>query len=574
MRLLFAERVRAVILGTAALACTACSTAPAVVEEPFEIVYQNDGIRWMAPTTTYSYPRWQELKGLKAERFHREVDKYADCGVRSISFGNWSVSNSMNRPTKVGTPLGGGIPDEKITHKIHLQLKHDLADYLARGIDPLREVIDHAHRRGITITVEFRMNNAAPSGPLEGTPSPAGPCYNGLLWYQKPEWRLTDPYIDPNSTTPNPNWDYAKPQVRDFYLQVVKEVLDNYDNIAGIDLSFYQNPPFFNLAEPNKAQHMTDFVTAVRRECDLAGERLGRRLMLTVLMWDNLYGRDALEDDGLDPATWSKAGLIDRLVVVTHVDPFGGTNPLCDIKPYLEMVKGTGCKIYAACELRKHDVFKQIEDTYRPLGIDGVFYLNCDASPGAVGEYRSPNVSYRCDAEPAKAPNAWEQSESGGMAMAGGVAELGGDVTLWRDAAILFTGGPGVTMEATLRTINPPTTGVCGFRVATGERTAALGVARNGLVLLDGDTRIATIDLDTTATHTIRLTIDRTHEAKVYVDNRPVPAATATLVKPTVGERITWGHVDESAFSAARSRWRAVHYTLEGAFSPTQRTFR
>lgn len=128
-------------------------------------------------------------------------------------------------------------------------------------------------------------------------------------------------------------------------------------------------------------------------------------------------------------------------------------------------------------------------------------------------------------------------------------------------------------MEATLRVLSAPRAGTCGFRVATGERTATLGISGNGLVLLDGDTPLATIELDARTTHTVRLAIDRTHKVSVYVDNQPTPAATATLVQETVGERITWGHLNESAPSAARSRWQAVHYTLEGAFSPEQRKF-
>jgi hypothetical protein len=577
MRHLYTSGLPVAILGLAILACftgPAAGAAPTAAEEPFEIVYQNDGLMWMVHRSTHHYPRWQELAGLKAERFHREIDKYADCGVPSVSFGNWSVGNSFNRPTKVGRPFAAGIPDEKIAVKTHVQLKHDLADYLSRGIDPLREVVNHAHRRGMTITVEFRMNNGAPGGTLK-SPSPAGPGYNGLLWYEKPEWRLTDPPADPNAAgEPNPGWDYAMPAVREYYLQVIKEVLDNYD-VDGIDLSFYQNPGFFNLAEPNKVEHMTDFVKAVRRECDVAGERLGRRLLLTVLMWDKIYGREALKDDGLDVANWSKAGLIDRLVVLTHQIPWADTSPTWDIKPYVEMVKGTGCKIYAGCERRKHGVYKQIEDASRALGVDGMFYFNYEVLPGSpFEEYRSQNASYHCDIEPAKAPNAWAQSDSGNIAMANTAAELSGDVTVWRDAAMLPTGGPGVTMEATLRALNAPTTGRCGFRIATGARTATLGFNRKGLVLLDGDTRVTTIELDPKATHTIRLAIDRTHKVTVYIDNQPHPVATATLVKPTVGERITWGHLDDSAPSAARSRWQAVHYTLEGAFSPTERSFR
>lgn len=76
---------------------------PAAAREPFEIIYQNDGIMGFVDRKMPHFPRWTAVEDITdAAYFQAEADNYADCGVKSISWGLWSGGNSFNHPTKVG----------------------------------------------------------------------------------------------------------------------------------------------------------------------------------------------------------------------------------------------------------------------------------------------------------------------------------------------------------------------------------------------------------------------------------------------------------------------------------------
>ena len=531
----------------------------------FEVVYQNDGLMGMVDRKMPHFPRWQTVDDITDPAYFKaEVDAYADCGVKSISWGLWSGGNSFNHPTKVGRLWCQGIPDEVITHKIHLQIKHDLAACAAKGVDPLDVIVKRANERGLTITAEMRANNFCPGGTLE-KPSYAGPGYNGLLWYEKPEWRLTDTYADPNwKQDPNPNWDWSNPEVRQFNLRVLFEVLHNYD-VDGMDLNVGQNPPYFDRAEPNKAQHMTAFVKALRDECDRVGKERGKHIMLTIIMWDSLWGRHHLRDDGIDIANWIKQGWIDRVAV-----RYG------DKAKYLAMVKGTKCKLYAAIEpdKRKHADFAKIEKEYRDAGYDGVFVFNYMIGPGKRDEFRSQDASYRADVLPTVAPNIWEQAGEGSAEVIEGRLELKGGVSFQRGADRLTMGGPGVTVEAQVHGVRATSPGICGIRIADGQRAVTFGISGDKLILMEGDAQGEVVGIDPAKAHTLRLTIDRKHLAKAYLDGKNQPVLTATLTKRVADRAITWGHLQVNGKTESRSRWEAVHYTLDGAFGPGEHSFK
>ena len=562
MELQQATRCSCVVVAVG-LCAVALAASPASPREPFEIVYQNDGIMGIAPRTMPHFPRWESVDDVTAPAYyHAEVDNYADCGVKSISWGLWSGGNSFNHPTKVGRLWCDGIPDEVMTHPIHLQIKHDLAACVAKGVDPLGEVVKRAKERGLTITAEMRANNFAPSGPIE-KPSYAGPGYNGLLWYQKPEWRLTDP-LPYDKKEPNCNWDWANPEVRDFNLRVLLEALHNY-NVDGLDVNFAQNPPFFNHAEPNKVQHMTAFIKALRAECDRVGKERGKRVALTVLLWDRIYGRHHLSDDGLDVAAWVKAGLIDRIVV----------RPTGETAKYVGMVRGTKCRLYASVERGNldHAAFAREENRYRDAGYDGVFVFNYMIGPGKIGEFRSMNVSYRGDVMPPDAANVWEQSPGGGTKLVDGALEVRGAKHFQRAAPMLTMAGLGVTVEATVQLVGASSPGTCGMEAANGPSRAALGVSGDHLILLEGDRKLEAVRIDSSKEHTLRLTIDGEHVARAYLDGEDQPVMTATLKRSANETVVRWGNLRASDKSRMHSRWRSVHYALEGAFGPGQRRF-
>jgi hypothetical protein len=240
-----------------------------------------------------------------------------------------------------------------------------------------------------------------------------------------------------------------------------------------------------------------------------------------------------------------------------------------DIKPFIKMVEGTGC------ERREHPVYKQIEDMYRAMGLDGIFYFNYEVIPDSVmEEYRSQNVHYDGRVAPDKSPNAWQQDGGGGkVTLVQDKLELQGPVQLRRAAAMLPWGGTGLTIEATYQVSSAPRQGLCGFQVADGHRAATLGIRGDRMLLYEGTNQLAEIKIDAKARQKVRLTLDRKHRLKVYVNNDPQPAVTVTLGQVATAESIAWGHLDVPAGSDARSQWTSVSYTLQGAFSPQQRKF-
>ena len=202
-----------------------------------------------------------------------------------------------------------------------------------------------------------------------------------------------------------------------------------------------------------------------------------------------------------------------------------------------------------------------------------MFVFNYMIGPGKIGEFRSMNVSYRADVLPTAAPNMWGQSSGGDVALADGAFDVRGTKHFRRAAPMLVMAGAGVTVEATVQVISGATAGVCGIEAANGQRSAVLGVSGDQLILMEGDTQLEAVELDSAKAHTLRLTIDDKHVAKAYLDGANQPVMAAGL-KRTVSElAVRWGNLRTPDQSRMHGQWRSVHYTLEGAFGPGQRKF-
>ena len=368
----------------------------------------------------------------------------------------------------------------------------------------------------------------------------------------------------PDKKEPNCNWDWANPEVRDFNTRVLLEVLHNYD-VDGLDVNLAQNPPYFNRAEPDKVGHMTAFIKALRAECARVGQERGKHIMLTALLWDSIWGRHHLRDDGIDVAGWVKAGLIDRIVV----------RPTGETAKYVGMVRGTPCRLYASVERGNldHAGFAKEEQRCRDAGYDGVFVFNYMIGPGKIGEFRSMNVSYHADVLPPDAPNVWEQTPGGGAELGAGALDVNGPKHFQRAAPMLTMVGPGVTVEATVRLVSAAPAGICGIEAANGQRGAVLGISGDQLILLEGDKQLGAVEIDPAKAHTLRLTIDDKHVANAFLDGGDQPVLTAALRRAVSEFVVRWGNLRASDQSRMHGQWRSMHYTLEGAFGPGQRRF-
>ena len=117
-------------------------------------------------------------------------------------------------------------------------------------------------------------------------------------------------------------WNYARPEVREFYLKLVAEVLQRYD-VDGLELDWIRTPYNFNTEDLERGREiLTDFVRTVRRQTQAAGKRLGHPVRLAVRVPDTPEFAFGL---GFDAVAWAREGLVDLLI------PSGWWNGYADI---------------------------------------------------------------------------------------------------------------------------------------------------------------------------------------------------------------------------------------------------
>jgi hypothetical protein len=115
--------------------------------------------------------------------------------------------------------------------------------------------VQRAKARGVRIVAQFRPNDFNP------TQTTLDRIVNGRHHYEHPELGIPG----------DANWDYGRIEVRNYFLDVVKELLERYD-IDGIDIDFTQQPPFFASGEPRKKEIMNGLVRGIRQELDWTGK--------------------------------------------------------------------------------------------------------------------------------------------------------------------------------------------------------------------------------------------------------------------------------------------------------------
>ncbi len=102
--------------------------------------------------------------------------------------------------------------------------------------------------------------------------------------------------------------DYARPEVRQLYMDVVAELLERYDG-DGLELDFMRFGNVFRYGhEIDDAHYLTEFVREVRRRCDEKAKAAGHKVGLAVRVPADprdAYGR------GFDVEAWLDEGLVD-----------------------------------------------------------------------------------------------------------------------------------------------------------------------------------------------------------------------------------------------------------------------
>ena len=306
------------------------------------------------------------------ERLHAQVDRHVEVGSTFISFGAGSSEHAYGiYPSRILEPWWSGVSDEELSPD-QRKSRDLLLRYYERGTDPLTIVIERAHQKGLKVFAEFRVNRYARE-PSYGQSS---------FFHEHPELLLKDAQTKGNEHRMN----WARPEVREHHLAFYTDLLERYD-VDGIDLEFRRAVPFFEKDEPDKVQHMNEFMKRLRQEADRIGARRNKHISIAIqCLWDReSQTRPWLDKDplnhGLDYATWAKEGYVDILIPTlwSYYNRVPG-----DVSRYKAMVQGTKCKIYAYVVPSGRDRPEIDLPTLRELAkkCDGLYIFN--GSPNRI----------------------------------------------------------------------------------------------------------------------------------------------------------------------------------------------
>lgn len=271
----------------------------------------------------------------------RLVDNFKSAGFDMLYF-QINADAVVHYPSKVAQMFGfASSGDKREQASAYEKL---LADH-----DPLKVASEYARASGITFMPWFRVTNEQ---------SLDNESLEYIQRFKSERIRGADGQIE--------RWpSLAYPQIREYKLAIIQEILANY-RVDGILLDFQRTMPVIGYEEPVvkaymdkygvdvmavssersnirwkkfRATYVTEFVQGVRNLLDEAGKKQRVRLKLVVRVTprDNLW-------KGMDVENWVRNGMVDVLIPSNNV----WFDPVIQLAPFLKMVKGTKCKVCPA----------------------------------------------------------------------------------------------------------------------------------------------------------------------------------------------------------------------------------
>lgn len=275
---------------------------------PGRLLYNNDGSNI-----------FMSCDSLTPAAAFKRIDPLAGTGV-STFIHNINPGQNMGYPGAVAPMFHWDGPANKAPESWDVygsRMNANLRRLVRDSIDPAGMIMQRAWFRGMGAFLSFRMNE------LHDVDKPASPLLSPF-WKEHPEFRVGG----------YPGWgayalNYAIPEVREYFFAILKEACERYDP-DGLELDFmrfpYYFPPRFDSMQ-QYASAMTEFVAQVRSMTSAIAGRRGRPMMLSARVPTSLAGCAYV---GLDPAAWSRRGLIDFLTI----SPFLSTQPEMPVEEF------------------------------------------------------------------------------------------------------------------------------------------------------------------------------------------------------------------------------------------------
>ncbi len=267
--------------------------------------------------------------------------------------------------------------------------------------DPIRVTVDFARQHGLECVFSFRMNDIHDAF-IAGRLNPFKRRHPRFLLASFSDSDSFQPFLRWNRKegehplTPtrqafgvrSSEWfswsalDYARPEVRQRFLQAIEEACRRYD-LDGVELDWCRHPFFFQPGtERQNAPLLTDFVRTVRRRLRDISRQKGKAIQLAMRVADT---PELSLNNGVDAASWIEEGLVDLLVAGAGYVPF--TTP---VETWIELGHAAGIPVYP-CLSGSTRAFQDIRaaraaaQRFWSAGADGLYWFNLFVMSGIRG---------------------------------------------------------------------------------------------------------------------------------------------------------------------------------------------
>jgi len=233
------------------------------------------------------------------------------------------------------------------------------------GIDIMRIFLEASHKRGLEAFRSYVVNGSDRDlGPLEEIP----------LKREHPEWLIPPNDLDGPHTVGGRFWNFEIPQVREHKLEVLREVVENYD-FDGLEMEFSEAPLFPIGRQWKCREYLTQFMRTLRAMTLAQEARRGRPYLLAAHVPENLVG---CRVDGIDVETWAREQLVDIFVM-------GRRSYDVDVEMFRRITAGTHIQLHPGSDEHHTtsgynfppiEVLRGVFSNWWHQGVDGLYTYN------------------------------------------------------------------------------------------------------------------------------------------------------------------------------------------------------
>jgi hypothetical protein len=231
------------------------------------------------------------------------------------------------------------------------------------GIDPVKEVVDECHQRGLEAIWNHRISEVDVNhkGDFEMKE-------RFSVKAKHPDWTLKTWWW-------HGLWNLASSGLRKYKLRILRELAESYE-FDGFQIDFSRHTPCLPEGRQWELRgHVTEFIRQVRHMLLAVAARKGRPILLAVKIPENI---DGCHTDGFDVEVWAKENLVD-------IFSLGSRTLTVDVQAFRKITAGRNIKIYPclddhhATDGYKYppiEVFRGVFSNWLQQGADGIETFN------------------------------------------------------------------------------------------------------------------------------------------------------------------------------------------------------